>query len=284
MTEAAPPTWSGPNLTGKLQRNRLAELRRRVMSVTRIEDLNPRYRRVYLTAEDLADGFPFMPMAVTDHVKVMFPQPDTGEVIMPVRTPEGFRVPEGSPPPISRDYTVRGWDPQRGELVLDFVIHGTGIASDWGRNARPGDQLGIMGPRGNVVLPENYSWYLFAGDETAVPTLGRLLEELPEGVAVHAVVLIEDESARQPELGRPGARVDWLVQQGSGSLLSAVRAVPTPADDDWYVLAAGEVGELKPLRDYVRQELGLPRERVMVSGYWQRGIVNLDHHNTGLEE
>jgi NADPH-dependent ferric siderophore reductase len=41
---------------------------------------------------------------------------------------------------------------------------------------------------------------------------------------------------------------------------------------------AGEATMLAPLRRYLRRELGLPAEQVSASGYWKRGIVNLDHH------
>ena len=41
---------------------------------------------------------------------------------------------------------------------------------------------------------------------------------------------------------------------------------------------AGEADILVPLRRYLRHELQLPAEQVSASGYWRRGIVNLDHH------
>ncbi len=283
MTDNPIRTWSGPNRTGKIQVNRIGLPARRILSVSRIDDITPRYRRIYLQGDDLAEGFPFMRMAVNDHVKVLFPQPVTGELVIPTRTDQGFSVPPGSPAPISRDYTVRGWNEETRELTLDFVVHGPAVASDWARNARPGDQLGVMGPRGNIVLPENYAWYLLIGDETALPAIGRLLEELPAETPVHAILHVEDDAARQ-DLGRPGATVTWLQRGSVNGLEQAVRNLPKPAGDDWFAFAAGEVTELKPVRDYLRQELQLPLERVMVNGYWKRGVVNMDHHNTGLED
>lgn len=284
MSQTIVRTWSGPNRTGKTQVNRIGAPARRVLTVSRIEDITPGYRRMHFTGEDLSAGFPYMHMAVSDHVKVLFPQPDTGELVIPTRTEQGWTVPEGSPPAISRDYTVRGWNAESGELALDFVVHEHGVAGKWAKTAKPGDRLGVMGPRGNIVLPENYSWYLLVGDETVVPAIGRLFEELPAEARVTAVIMVEDPTEEQAFVERDGAEVIWLHRSAGANLEQTVSEMEMPAGDDWYVFAAGEVGDLKPVRDWFRTELGLARERVMVSGYWKRGISNLDHHNTGLED
>lgn len=284
MKEQLIRTWSGPNRTGKSQVNRLGAPARRVLTVSRVEDITPGYRRVHLCGEELADGFPYMKMAVSDHVKVLFPQPDTGALVIPTRTEQGWSVPEGSPPAISRDYTVRGWDAAAGVLILDFVAHDHGVAGRWARTAKAGDKLGVLGPRGNVVLPENYGWYLTVGDETALPAIGRMFEELPSEARICAVVVVENETEQHKYLQREGASITWLHRSAGVSLEQAVRQLTLPTDDDWYVFAAGEVNELVPVRDYLRRELELPRERVTISGYWKRGVSNLDHHNTGLED
>ena len=286
MSEPAARTWSGPNRTGRIQFNRLGNMGRRVLSVASIEDITPGYRRIHLRGDALEDGFPWMNLAVTDHVKIVFPQPGSREVTIPTRGPNGWELPEGAPAPIIRDYTVRGWNPDTRELTFDFVVHGHGIAGRWASQAREGDQLGVMGPRGNVVLPENYAHYVIYGDETALPSIQRLIAELPAGPTISAHLLVE-EAANIQNLGeRPGLSVNWLDRNetGPGGLISAARAAQAPDGDDWFVFAAGEVGELKMVRDHYRVALGLPKERVMVNGYWQRGVSDFDHHNTGIED
>ncbi len=280
-----PRSWSGPNRTGQTQVNFLSgPVARRLLTVTRAEDLTPRYRRVYLTGEALADGFPYVRFAPTDHVKVLFPQPETGELILPTPGERGWQMPEGAAKPITRDYTVRGWLPQTRELVLEFVIHGHGVASAWASEAKVGDEIGVMGPRGNIVFPENYAWYLLAGDEAALPSMARFLEELPDGAGAHAFIEVADANEKQELPRRPGVKVTWVLRDaaGTGGLERAVRDVELPEGEDWFVFAAGEVGMLRPVRDYFRKELGLPRERVVVDGYWKRGVENLDHHAVDL--
>src|SRR5690554_6675662 len=277
-------SWSRPNRTGEVQLNLVDTVGRRVLTVSRVEELTPNFRRVYLTGTDLEGGFPYVHMAPTDHVKVLFPQPGTDEVVIPTRGPKGWITENGAPPPIFRDYTVRGWLPGTDELVLEIVIHGEGVASDWAANAAEGMKLGVLGPRGNKIFPENYAWYLLAGDESVLPALGRFAEELPTTARAHIVVEVANAAEKRTLTARPGTEVTWVLrdEQGGGGLERALRAVSLPEGDDWFVFAAGEATALKSIRDHFRLELGLPRERVVVDGYWKRGLANLDHHSIDL--
>ena len=47
---------------------------------------------------------------------------------------------------------------------------------------------------------------------------------------------------------------------------------------------AGEANALKPIRRYLRRELGLSKDQVEVDGYWKKGDANLDHHPGELAE
>ncbi len=284
MSDRKMPTWSGPNCTGQTQINFLEEIGRRVLSVSRTEEITPRYRRVYLSGDDLADGFPYVPFAPTDHVKLFFPQPDSGELVLPLPG-QGLRAPEHGPKPIFRDYTVRRWLPDSRELVIDFVLHEHGISSQWASKASVGDRLGVLGPRGNIVFPEDYAWYLLAGDEAALPALSRFVEELPATAGATVIIEVANAAEQQRLEERDGITVTWVFRDAEpdGALERAVRAVALPEGDGWFVFAAGEAGAMKPIRDYFRRELGLPKERVDVDGYWKRGLANLDHHSIDLD-
>jgi NADPH-dependent ferric siderophore reductase len=259
---------------------------RRILTVSRTEQLTPRYKRIYLTGQGLSDGFPFVHMAPTDHVKVLFPQPGSSQVQLPERGPKGWLLPEGAPKPIFRDYTVRGWLPKTRELVLEFVIHGEGVASARAAAATPGAELGVMGPRANIVFPQNYSSYLLAGDEAVLPALARFAAELPEDCSVKIVGEVANAAERLQLTDRQNVSVSWVLRDeaGQGGLESAVRALPVPEGDDWFVFAAGEAGVVKQLRDYFRLQLKLPKERVVVDGYWKRGVADLDHHSIKLND
>ncbi|QAY71921.1 siderophore-interacting protein [Xylanimonas protaetiae] len=265
-------------------RRPVGTLGRRVLHVVRVEDVTPRYRRVVLGGADLDAGFPWADLAPTDHVKVVFPDPATGELLLPQPGPGGLRNPDGTRPAV-RDYTVRAWDAEARELTLDLVLHGHGVASRWASSARPGDGLGVLGPRGNVLFPHGYPCYLAVGDATALPAISRLLEELPDGARATAILEVEDAAEEQRIASREGVEIVWVhrgAHPEADRLERALRAWTPPQDDDWFAFAAGEATAMRPVRQYLRHELGLPRAQVHVDGYWKRGEAGLDHHAVDL--
>lgn len=110
------------------------------------------------------------------------------------------------------------------------------------------------------------------------------------------MAVIEVASAEDELVLEPGPRVTvdlvWVhrdtapVLDGhSGPLETAVRALPLPVDlGDLFVWAAGEAGDIRPIRRYLRNEVGLPKRQTHVDGYWKRGVVNHDHHDEDLNE
>ena len=73
----------------------------------------------------------------------------------PVVTDEGIDWGDGVRPQ-SRDYTPL-YDAAKHELALDFFVHDGGVASQWALEAKVGDRLTIGGPRGSLVVPEDYA-------------------------------------------------------------------------------------------------------------------------------
>ena len=60
-------------------------------------------------------------------------------------------TPDG-PPPVVRTYTPRRYDPATKTLEIQFLLHGTGPASEWAQRAKPGDKLAVAGPGGRFSL------------------------------------------------------------------------------------------------------------------------------------
>ncbi|MGO1183621.1 MAG: siderophore-interacting protein [Micrococcaceae bacterium] len=295
MSTRERPTFTGPNLTGEQQLSFQPKIIRRDLRVERIEEITLRYRRIVLTGDVLAEGFPFRRFACNDHVKVYFPHPKTGKIEAYREVGDDEWEPDSvDGDPIRRDYTPRAFDTEAKELTLDFVIHEHGVAGLWARDAQPGDELVVMGPRANWLLPENYGHYLAAGDDTALPAIARLIEEAPDGSHVTAVIEVADAAEEQLLTPGAGASLDlrWVhrhtapVAPGHGSALeTALRTIPIPADlDTVYAFAAGETGTMKPIRRYLRRELGLPKKQVVVDGYWKRGTADHDHHTNDFDD
>ena len=109
------------------------DLKLRVLTVVRTEQITPHMRRITLAGDDL-DGF--VSPAHDDHVKLFFPAPGQTIPCFPCwamgRIPSSMR--EGARP-IARNYTPRRYDAERRELEIDFVLHGDGPAASWAAQA-----------------------------------------------------------------------------------------------------------------------------------------------------
>ncbi|MER8118445.1 siderophore-interacting protein [Streptomyces sp. NPDC094031] len=213
-----------------------------------------------------------------DHVKLLFPEPD-GSLRLP--EPDGDLLKWPRPAPTSREYTVRRYDPEAGEIDIDIAPHEGGLASDWARRVHPGAVLHVAGPPGGLIVPPVYDRYLLVGDITALPAIARWLEELPRDAKGWAFIEVAG-AAEEIELSAPAAvEVRWLHRgdrpAGTGdALVQAVTAVPVAEGERLYAWIAGEAGQIKPLRRWVRDELRLDRADYEITGYWKRGIADFD--------
>lgn len=243
----------------------------RRLTVLRVEDLTPHMRRIVLGGEALQG---FVSEAPDDHVKVFFPN-RRGELVQPTMGPNGMEFPEGQEPSPMRDYTPRRYDPARGELTIDFVLHGEGPASSWAVQAEPGQQIGIGGPRGSFIVAADFDHYVMIGDETALPAIARWLEELP--VTARATVLAEipQLADRQTLSSEAYFEVQWLDRHGASGadshlLEDALAALPTPKGDTFWWIAT-ESKRARAMRQTVSQERGVPKEWLKATGYWKFG-------------
>jgi NADPH-dependent ferric siderophore reductase len=234
----------------------------------------PSIVRITLTGPELTG---FAALGPTDHVKVYFPDPMSGELTVPELGPEGLQRPAGGTI-LSRDYTPLAFRPEAQELDIDFVLHGDeGPASAWAARAVVGGELGVAGPRGSRLVPAGLGRLLVIADETALPATRRWLDLIPPGTPVTALLDVADESVTG-YFESLTVNAEWLFREdGPGQLDEALRSLGS-IDDATFVFMAGEATTLVPLRRYLRHELGVPAEQLAAGGYWKRGIVNLDHH------
>jgi NADPH-dependent ferric siderophore reductase len=176
-----------------------------------------------------------------------------------------------------RDYTPRYWDLAKGTLELDFVLHGDGPASSWAAQATIGQKLVIGGPRGSLVVPTTFDWYLLVGDETALPALGRRIEELPQGAKIVAIIEVED--AWEEQRFQTQADLDLIYCHRNGQpagttdlLLEAVEK-HTFFPGTAYAYVAGESAMSKRVRAHLTEQRGFHTEYVKAAGYWLLGVA-----------
>jgi NADPH-dependent ferric siderophore reductase len=245
----------------------------RALQVRAVRDLTPHMRRITLAGPELAG---FHSAAFDDHVKLFFPLPGTETARPGMPRFDGKPRQPGDPLPglsKGRDYTPRRHDPRAGELDIDFVIHGAGPGSTWAAGAAPGHWLVLAGPKGSRIVPDDFDNYLLIGDETALPAIGRRLEELP--LRANAITLVEvaDASEELPLASRAGVKRLWVHRgaapagEGSG-LLRALRELPLPPGDT-YVWGGGESRVMRAVRKHLEDERGLSEDWVRTAGYWK---------------
>ncbi len=130
-----------------------------------------------------------------------------------------------------RTYSVRDviGEGEETRLVVDIVVHegATGPGNSWALSAAPGDQLAIMAPRrgrpyGGIEWdPQAGRRLLIAGDETAVPAICVILEQLPATARGTAFVEVPYAADVQDVDHPVGVEVVWLPREGAqhGELL-----------------------------------------------------------------
>lgn len=247
------------------------ELKFRLPTVVSNVRITPLMARITLTDPSFAE---FPSAAYDDHVK-LFIAPVGQQLVMPKPGPNGLEWPEGAPRPEGRDYTPRSFDKARREVVIDFVLHKGGVAAEWAANARPGYTIGMGGPRGSFVVRGTFPWYMLIGDETALPAIGRRIEELPAGSKVFAFVEIVNAAERQSFGGGADVAMTWVERAAGGSIIDIVKAADLPTGDG-YVFIAGEHGLSGALREYFVTERGHDPDLIKSAGYWRRGEADFD--------
>jgi NADPH-dependent ferric siderophore reductase len=137
----------------------------RSLQVESIVRLTPGMLRLTFSGEDLSD---FTSLGFDDHVKIFAPT-SSGEVER-------------------RDYIPRRYDTHARTLVIDFAVHDAGPATRWTLDARPGDRLQVGGPKSSGVVTPKIQRWLLIGDETALPAIGRRIEEAKAGSQITSVI------------------------------------------------------------------------------------------------
>lgn len=244
-------------------------LKLRLLQVARVHDVTPHLRRVTLAGEDLHD---FVSASFDDHVKLFFPAPGEERPELPALGPNGVEFREGVPRPLMRDFTPRRYDHHARELDLEFALHDAGPATEWAARARPGDWLGVGGPRGSLVIGTGFDWHLLIGDESALPAIARRLEELPATTQAIAVIEVDDAAA-QPVLRSAAAlALHWVHRRAGDDLVQTLRGLTLP-DGQGYAWAAGEGARMRAVRACLIDDLGLDKRQLRASAYWKQGAA-----------
>jgi NADPH-dependent ferric siderophore reductase len=240
-----------------------------VLTVSAVTDVTPTVRRVILT------GTPSAVAAAGPTVSLLVPTVGDPAPRWPGVARDGRIVwPAGAHGVSLRSYTARRQDPDRGEVEIDFVLHGDGPAAAWAAAAAPGALLGVAGGAPLGHRPAGY--LLLAGDETALPAIARLLATADPATLGIALLEVADAAEEQPLTAPAGVDLRWLhrgsTPPGESTLLAdAVAALERPATDDLFAWVAAESAAVRAVRADLRGRWGLGRAQHHAIGYWRRG-------------
>lgn len=229
----------------------------RDLTVVEAQDLTPQMRRVTVRLEGET---PFEPRAGQDLVMML---------------------PDGAGGLGRRHYTIRAYRPRSRELDIDVVIHSRDTpGARWALNAASGDRVIAFGPRGRNVVQPGADWRLFVGDETALPAILAMLEELPPGAKAQAVIEIADEAERQ-EPGANAQAIEWIVRGGpaepaSPRLIEALASRELPAGEG-HIYVLGETSTIRRQRQDLLAR-GLSKTQIFGEGYWRPGRLGGHDH------
>lgn len=203
-------------------------------------------------------------------VRLLLPTAD-GTLEMPKWSGNQFELADGSRAPI-RTFTPRSLDTDALELTLDIVVHDHGAASDWAAAASVGDEVAVSGPGRGHEIDMTAAGYLLAGDETAIPAISQLLEELPSSMSATVIIEIVDRTARLDLPAHDGAEVTWHgLPDGAEPGAAMVDAVTSLEEMPPVVWIAGEAAAVQKIRRHLFAERGLSRSAATVRGYWKHG-------------
>lgn len=232
----------------------------RVISSTRV---TPHMLRITLGGDEI-DSFPADQESA--YIKLIFPVPGSDGTLM-------------------RTYTVRH---QRAEQFdVDFVLHDdAGPASQWAKDARPGDSIIVGGPGPKKLVDNSADWFLVIGDMTALPAISVNLEQLPADACGHAIIEVIDERDIQPLKHPAGVELHWLINPHPGEdsqlLVNGVRnLVWLPGRPS--IWAACEFSGMRALRQHFRDERQVDRKNLYISSYWKLGSSE-DQHKLAKRE
>ena len=255
----------------EIRRVRMEPQQRR-LTVQKVEHVAASMVRLTLGGAELSG---FTSHGFDDHIKVIVPTAPGQPLELPVAGPGSAKSPEGAVKPAMRDYTPRRYDAEAGTLLVDFVIHDAGPATAWALQAKVGDVAVVAGPRGSMVIPTQFDWHLLIGDETALPAIGRRLEELPETTRAVVVAEVDNKNDQQAFKSAAAFEVVWVCRNGEAAgapdrLIEALRLLNFRSGD-YFAWAAAESTVARAIRRYLIEERGANKQWVKAAGYWRRG-------------
>lgn len=166
-----------------------------------------------------------------------------------------------------RAYTIQNLRVEAGEVDVDFVLHADGVATDWVRQAKPGDIVGMIGPVGRS-LPDVSRNLLIAGDMTALPAIARILDHLGETASGHVVVLAPQSAVDDGYFPETSLNIICLDPEAPEDEFMSVMRTCWGDEKPLFGWFAGETKTAQSVRKFFKDDLKLTKECQFAMPYW----------------
>lgn len=298
------------------------------VEVVSVERLSPSFVRLELGGPELGE-FGVDGHRYDQRIKLVFPDPVTGGITSVADADESWLSTWLDQPTEERGhmrtYTIRDVRGSGADttIVVDIVLHlegdEVGPGSNWAADAAVGDRVVMLGPRrgfpygGIEFTAPAGAEILMVADETAVPAVCTVLEQLSPTATGAVFMEVPTAADFQEVRGPSGVSVTWLARETAplgqrlhdevvahlGIAGAAVEVAPDEVDPDlWetpsysssgeeiaatravghefdglYAWIAGESKVVTGLRRHLVNELHIDRSQVAFMGYWRRGVA-----------
>ncbi len=183
---------------------------------------------------------------------------------------------------VRRRYSVHGVDEERDQFTLWITTAHEGPGSVWARNARPGEEVDIVGPRGKIVVDPAADWHLFMGDITCLGSAYRMAQSVESpGKVIFIVETDHTDDALTTTFDEgisvTGIFVDRMgrVKDDPAGLLHGLSAFALPPDRG-HAYLFGEFHVMKAMRAALLDR-GLDEDAISMKAFWRVGRNNADH-------
>ena len=241
-------------------------------SVVETVQLNKRLRRIVLEVPEL-DRLQ-LPKAGDAALGIYFPDVNRPKCPPPMECRDGvWGYYDATTAPPGRTYSIRNHDPISNRINVDVVLHGHGVGSTWAQTAAVASEVVVAHARSWYRPGPSTDWQLLVADLPGLPAAARIVEELaPDNEAI-AIFEVAEDADLEYLPHRTNVTVIATVGTGNGDgesvLAQLVAAQPLPSGRG-YCWFAGEAGQSRAVRKYLRGQHHWDAAQFDILGYWRR--------------
>lgn len=245
-----------------LKNEKRPERKVRLAQVSDIQILSHHLKRFVLSGTDFED---FPQGQEGAHVKVLFPHPGEALPNLDIKSQNSA---------VKRSYTIREFNSETKELVLDFVVNRhNGPATNWASQAKLGDYIGIAGPGLRKLTNFEANSYLLVGDITAVNAVNGYTKFIPKQATLKALVTVPTRNDIIDMDTYENLQLVWRVEDEDPlDIAQSVKVLAADMNKDSQVFIGLEARALRSVKSMLLSELAFNRLHIHATGYWKKGL------------